>query len=71
MNTALVTGDLMLAASEAAIEASGEPNRPCISILAYAGGIMRVPGWGDLALDLDGIDASGRIALLADHDARV
>jgi len=32
---------------------------------------MRVPGWGDIALDLAGLDASGQIPLLADHDARV
>lgn len=66
-----VTDDLLLTASEVGIEAGSEPNRPRISILAYSGGLMRVPGWGDVALDLDGLDASGQIALLADHDARV
>lgn len=66
-----VTDDLLLTASEVGIEAGSEPNRPRISILAYSGGLMRVPAWGDVALDLDGLDASGQIALLADHDARV
>ncbi|MDA1185822.1 MAG: hypothetical protein O2930_14405, partial [Acidobacteria bacterium] len=66
-----VTDDLLLAATEVGIEAGSEPNRPRISILAYSGGLMRVPAWGDVALDLDGLDASGQIALLADHDARV
>lgn len=40
-----------------------------VSILAYAGGIMVVPGWGPLALDLSGIDVSGQIKLLVDHDS--
>lgn len=66
-----VTDDLLLTASEVGIEAGSEPNRPRISIVAYSGGLMRVPAWGDVALDLDGLDASGQIALLADHDARV
>jgi len=69
--TVTVTDDLLLTASEVGIEAGSEPNRPRISILAYSGGLMRVPAWGDVALDLDGLDASGQIALLADHDARV
>jgi len=71
MNTAMVTDDLLLTASEVGIEAGAEPARPRVSILAYSGGIMRVPGWGDVAIDLQGLDASGQIALLADHDARV
>jgi len=66
-----VTDDLLLTAPEVGIEAGSEPNRPRISILAYSGGLMRVPAWGDVALDLDGLDSSGQIALLADHDARV
>lgn len=69
--TVAVTEDLLLTASEVGIEAGSEPSQPRVSILAYSGGIMRVPGWGDIALDLAGLDASGQIALLADHDARV
>lgn len=71
MNTAMVTDDLLLTASEVGIEAGAEPARPRVSILAYSGGIMHVPHWGAVALDLEGLDASGQIALLADHDARV
>lgn len=64
--------NILLAATEVAIEASaGSAKRPKISIVAYSGGVMRVPGWGDVALDLDGLDAAGQIPLLADHDASV
>lgn len=69
--TATMTDNLLLAAPEVAIEAGGEPKRPRISIVAYTGGMMRVPGWGDVAINLDGLDASGQVPLLADHDARV
>ncbi|MBI1370750.1 MAG: hypothetical protein GC162_19095 [Planctomycetes bacterium] len=67
----IATESLLLAAPEVAIEAGGEPKRPRISIVAYTGGMMRVPGWGDVAVDLTGLDASGQVPLLADHDARV
>ena len=70
MNTT-VTDDLLLTASEVGIEAGSEPKRPRIFIVAYGGGLMSVPAWGSVAIDLDGVDASGQIALLADHDARV
>jgi len=69
--TSVATDNLLLAAPEVAIEAGGEPKRPRISIVAYTGGVMRVPGWGDVAIDLAGLDASGQVPLLADHDARV
>ncbi len=68
----IATESMLLAASDVAIEAAGgERKRPGISMLAYGGGIMYVSGWGDVAVDLAGLDASGQIPLLADHDARV
>lgn len=45
--------------------ASGQA--PQATILAYNGGTMRPPGWGDVVIDLAGIDASGQIAILVDH----
>lgn len=69
--TTIATDNLLLTAPEVAIEAGGEPKKPRISIVAYTGGMMRVPGWGDVAINLDGLDASGQVPLLADHDARV
>ncbi|HED54349.1 MAG TPA: hypothetical protein ENJ00_09155, partial [Phycisphaerales bacterium] len=72
MNTTLVKDDLLFTASGVEIEAAAaDRQRPTISVVAYSGGIMAVGSWGPVAIDLDGLDASGQIALLADHDARV
>ena len=70
-HTTLATENLLLAAPEVAIAAGGEPRKPRLHIVAYTGGLMNVPGWGDVAIRLDGLDASGQVPLLADHDARV
>ncbi len=35
---------------------------PKVSILAYTGGVMRVPPWGNVVMDLAGLDASGGVA---------
>jgi hypothetical protein len=38
--------------------------------VAYTGGLMSVPGWGPVAINLAGLDATAeQISLLADHDA--
>lgn len=64
--------NLLLAAPSIEVEAASESRaRPRITIVAYGGGIMRVPGWGDVVVDLAGLDAAGQVPLLADHDARV
>jgi len=42
---------------------------PTVTILAYTGGIMKVPGWGDIAIALDGLDTSRGVAVLSDHDS--
>jgi hypothetical protein len=61
--------NLMLSAAEVAIQASGA-NQPTVSIVAYTGGVMSVPGWGPVAIDLSGIDISAaQISILADHDS--
>jgi hypothetical protein len=70
-HTTLATENLLLAAPEVAIAAGGESRKPRLHIVAYTGGLMNVPGWGDVAIRLDGLDASGQVPLLADHDARV
>ncbi len=72
MNTTLVKDDLLFTASGVEVEAAAaDRKRPTISVVAYSGGIMSVGSWGPVAIDLDGLDAEGQIALLADHDARV
>jgi hypothetical protein len=67
--TAIETEDVLLAAAAVTVEAGAESNRPRVNILAYTGGIMRVPGWGDIVIDLAGLDVSGAVALLSDHDS--
>ena len=62
------TDELLLAAHEVEIQAKGKT--PAVSIVAYTGAIMSVPGWGPLVIDLAGIDLSApQISILADHDA--
>lgn len=62
------TQDLLLAASDVEIQASGKT--PTVSIVAYSGGLMTVPGWGAVVLDLSGVDISAsQISILADHDS--
>lgn len=65
MTTAMT--DIVLTAASVEV-AAGETKRPSITIVAYTGGIMRVGGWGDIALDLAGLDCDGAIPLLVDHD---
>ena len=42
---------------------------PTVTILAYNGGIMRVGTWGDVVIDLAGLDLAGSVAILSDHDS--
>ncbi|MBM4017150.1 MAG: hypothetical protein FJ288_02290 [Planctomycetes bacterium] len=50
--------------------AAGSPGKPpTVSVLAYTGGLMRVPGWGDVVVDLAGLDVTGPVAILSDHDS--
>lgn len=65
--SSIATDNLLLAAPEVAIEAGGERKKPRISVVAYTGGLMNVPGWGPVAIDLGGLDAAGQVPLLADH----
>lgn len=67
MTTALEPS-LMLAAADVELTASGRP--PTISVVGYTGGMMRVPPFGDLVIDLAGLQLSGDpIPILADHDS--
>ena len=63
------TQELLLATDAVRIEA-GADKTPAVNILAYTGGVMAVPGWGPLVIDLAGIDVSAsQVSILADHDA--
>ena len=63
MDDVQVMDDLLI---EAAVDMR---KLPTVSILAYTGGIMKVPGWGNIVIDLANIDASGGVAILSDHDS--
>ncbi|MCC7193368.1 MAG: Mu-like prophage major head subunit gpT family protein [Phycisphaeraceae bacterium] len=67
MNTT-IHNDIILASTEVTIEAA-ERKQPTVSVLAYSGAIMRITGWGPLAVDLSGIQAGDTIPLLVDHDS--
>ncbi|MCA9028940.1 MAG: hypothetical protein KDA86_27305, partial [Planctomycetaceae bacterium] len=54
----------------ASVEISAAAKTPTINVLAYSGGLMSVPGWGTVVIDLAGLDLSSpQVSLLADHDA--
>ena len=59
----LTGGDVQIQA------AAGKAKPATIAAMAYSGGFMRVPTWGVVALDLAGLDSSGPIQILTDHDA--
>jgi hypothetical protein len=62
--------DLLQFAGEVSIQAAADGSKtPRVNIVGYTGGLMSIPGWGNIAVDLQGLDASGQIAILADHDA--
>lgn len=58
---------VLLAGGPVEIKAAGKT--PTVFILAYGGGLMTVPGWGPLVIDLAGLDISSQIGILADHDS--
>ncbi|MFO0859084.1 MAG: Mu-like prophage major head subunit gpT family protein [Phycisphaerales bacterium] len=65
------TNEMIIAATEVGIEAAGKDARPRINIVAYSGGLMTVPHWGPVAIDLAGLEAGAQVPLLADHNATV
>jgi hypothetical protein len=60
------TQDILLAARGVEVKAGAK--LPSVRIVAYSGGLMNVPGWGALAIDLAGLDGGGQVRILADHD---
>jgi hypothetical protein len=63
--------EMILSAAGVELESSAKDARPRIHVVAYAGGLMTVPHWGPVALDLAGLEAGGQVPLLADHNATV
>jgi hypothetical protein len=46
---------------------AGASKQPKVSITAYTGGAMNVSNFGDIAIDLAGLDMPATVPLLADH----
>jgi len=69
--TAVATDSMLLAAGEVELRAGDGKSPPRAEIMAYSGGLMRVPDWGDVVIDLAGIDISAQVVLLADHHSDV
>jgi hypothetical protein len=42
---------------------------PAVEIMAYGGGMMQVPHWGLIAIDLTGLEL-GQVPILADHESQ-
>ncbi len=64
------TTPLVLAGSPATISAA-KGKQPSAEIIAYGGGIMPVPGWGNVAIDLAGLELPPMVPILADHNANL
>ncbi|MEN1706319.1 MAG: hypothetical protein AAGJ54_12505 [Planctomycetota bacterium] len=69
--TSVETKSLLLAAAEVDVRAGEASAPPRLRIVAYSGGPMTVGGWGPIVIDVSGVEASERIAILADHDQRL
>jgi len=64
----IATDNLLLSSGEVEIQAAGKT--PSVTIVAYTGGLMRVPGWGPVVIDLANLATPAeQIGILADHDS--
>ncbi len=63
--------ELLLTSETVEIAAAQGDKLPRVSILAYSGDVMIVPGFGPLGLDLSGIVLANEIPLLADHATNI
>lgn len=66
------TDPLIFSAGSVELQAASDTTKqPTVNIVAYSGGTMRVGGFGEVVLDLRGLDASPSVTLLADHRASI
>lgn len=59
--------DLLQFSAPIELTASGGDKPPRVSIMAYNGGAMTVPGFGPTVIDLTGLDVSHPVQILAEH----
>jgi len=68
--TAVAPPETLNLVADVALSAAGSKDKlPAVHILAYGGNLMKVPGWGDIVIDLAGLDVSASVAILSDHDS--
>jgi len=68
--TATITEDVLEVKEDLLLSAAVDVKKiPTVTIIAYNGGIMRVGTWGDVVIDLAGLDLAGSVAILSDHDS--
>lgn len=64
--------DILRATAEITIEAAAGTDRPAkVIVAAYNGGLMKPPGWPELAIELSGVELPESVALLADHKSEL
>jgi len=59
---------------ELTLEATAEGEQPkpaTVHVAAYNGGMMNVSGFGSVVIDVEGIESSDKVPLLADHENRI
>lgn len=61
--------DVLRLSAPIEIQAAAAEKPARISILAYSGGLMRIPGWNNVVVDTAGLDVSASVQLLVDHNA--
>jgi len=62
--------NILLTAGSVEIEAADTRPNPRVTIVAYTGGLMAVPGWGPVVIDLANLATpADQIGILADHDS--
>jgi hypothetical protein len=64
-----VSTDTLFLTASVDIQAAAKDKPPRVAILAYAGGAMTVSGWGPVVVDLAGLDITGAVPLLSDHNS--
>lgn len=67
----LTSGANLLLPASLTIRAASATEAPRCSIVAYTGGLMSVRDYGQIVIDLSGLELPGRIPLLCDHDDKL
>lgn len=65
-----MTNDRLNLSGSVDMQAAGDSEKPAkITILAYSGEPMRVSGYGNVVIEVAGVELPSSVPLLADHDA--